>query len=61
MTTETVLLPTAVVDALKDRYIVVLGMPGVFIQTDMDEIVHVRLNGDLVSILLESHEEFNDH
>ena len=29
-----------------------LLMPGVFIQTDMDELVHVRLNGDLVSKLL---------
>jgi hypothetical protein len=44
---------TAVVDALEDRHVAVLDVPGAFMQADMDELVHVRFTGKMVELLLE--------
>jgi hypothetical protein len=50
--TEAVFL-TAVVDALEERDVAVLDVPGAFMQADMDELVHVRFTGKMVDLLLE--------
>ena len=44
---------TAVIDALEGREVVVLHVPGVFLQADIDELVHVRFTGEMVSMLLQ--------
>ena len=43
----------AVVDAWENRKVAVLDVPGAFMQVDMDELVHVRFEGEMVDKLLE--------
>jgi hypothetical protein len=50
--TEAVFL-TAVIDALEDRDVAIVDVPGAFMQADMDELVHVRFTGTMVDLLLE--------
>ena len=44
---------TAVVDAWENRKVAVLDVPGAFMQVEMDELVHVRFEGEMVDKLLE--------
>ena len=43
---------TAVINALESWEVVVLDVPGTFMQADIDELVHVRFMGEMVSMLL---------
>ena len=52
ISTEAVFL-TAIIDAWENRKVAVLDVPGVFMQVDMDELVHVRFQGEMVDKLLE--------
>jgi hypothetical protein len=51
ISTEAVFL-TAVVDALENRDVAIVDVPGAFMQADMDELVHVRFTGTMVEQLL---------
>ena len=51
VSTEAVFL-TAVIDALENREVAFLDVPGAFIQADIDELVHVRFTGEMVTMLL---------
>ena len=42
-----------VVDAWENREVAMLDVPGAFMQVDMDELVHVRFQGEMVDKLLE--------
>ena len=44
---------TAMVNARENRIVAVLGVPGAFMQVDMDELVHVCFHGEMVDKLLE--------
>ena len=50
VSTEAVFL-TAVIDALEGREVAVLDVPGAFMEADIDELVHVRFSGEMVSML----------
>jgi hypothetical protein len=50
--TEAVFL-TAVLDALEGREVAIIDVPGAFMQVDMDELVHIRLDGKMAEMLLE--------
>ena len=52
VSTEAVFL-AAVIDALEGREVVVLDVPGAFVQADIDELVHVRFTGEMVNMLLQ--------
>ena len=52
ISTEAVFL-MAIVDAWENRKVAVLDVPGAFMQVDMDELVHVRFQGEMVDKLLE--------
>ena len=52
VSTEAVFL-TAVIDALENRNVAVLDVPGAFMQSDIDELVHVRFTGEMVNMLLQ--------
>ena len=52
VSTEAVFL-TAVIDAMEGRNVVVLDVPGAFMQAKIDELVHVRFTGAMVKFLLE--------
>ena len=54
--TEAVFL-TAVIDALENRDVAVLDVPGTFMQADIDELVHVRFTGEMVRMLLQIDEQ----
>ena len=56
ISTEAVFL-TAVVDAWENRKVAVLDVLGAFMQVDMDELVHVRFEGEMVDKLLEIDED----
>ena len=56
VSTEAVFL-TAVIDALENRDVAVLNVPGAFMQADIDELVHVRLTGEMVKMLLQIDKE----
>jgi Reverse transcriptase (RNA-dependent DNA polymerase) len=50
--TESVFL-TTVIDALEERDVAMIDVPGAFMQADMDELVHVHFTGKMVDLLLE--------
>ena len=50
--TEAVFL-TAVIAALEGRDVAVVDVPGAFMQTDIDELLHVRFTGPMVDMLLD--------
>ena len=52
ISTEAMFL-TAIIDAWENHKVVVLDVPGAFMQVDMDELVHVWLQGKMVDKLLE--------
>ncbi len=52
VSTEAVFL-TAVIDALEEREVAVLDIPGAFMQADQDEEVFVRFEGKMAELLLE--------
>ena len=53
---------TAVIDAMEGRNVVVLDVPGAFMQAKIDELVHVRFTGAMVTLLLEiDHEMYKDY
>ena len=56
VSTEAVFL-TTVIDALENRDVAVLDVPGAFMQADIDELVHVRFTGEMVRILLQIDEQ----
>jgi hypothetical protein len=42
---------TSVIDAKERRHVVTTDIPGAFLQTEVDELIHVRLEGPLVTLL----------
>ena len=61
VSTEAVFL-MAVIDAMEGRNVVVLDVPGAFMQAEIDELVHVRFAGAMVTLLLEiDHEMYKDY
>jgi hypothetical protein len=43
---------TSVIDAMENRNIATVDVPGAFMQVDMDEIVHMRLEGTMGDLLV---------
>jgi hypothetical protein len=43
---------TSVVDAKEGRRVITLDIPGAFMQTDIDEVIHVRLEGAMARLLV---------
>ena len=51
MSIEAVLL-TSVIDALEDRDVAVTDIPGAYLTTDIDEEVHMILEGKLAEMMV---------
>ena len=61
VSTEAVFL-TAMIDAMDNLNVAVLDVPGAFMQAEIDELVHVRFTGAMVSMLLQiDHEMYKDY
>ena len=61
VSTEAVLL-TAIINALENREVAVLDVPGAFMQVDSDELVHMRFTGEMVNILLHiDYDKYKDY
>ena len=43
---------TSIIDTMEDRYIVTCNIPGAFMQSDIDETIFVKLEGELAEILV---------
>ena len=53
---------TAIIDALENRVVAVLDVPGAFMQADIDELVHVRFTGEMVNMLLHiDYDKYKDY
>ena len=52
MSTEAVFI-TSVIDANEERDVATVDVPGAFMQADMDDIVHMRLDGKMAELLVE--------
>ena len=44
---------TSLIDAKERRKVVTVDVPGAFMQSDMDEVVHMRIDGDAAKLLLQ--------
>ena len=61
VSTEAVFL-IAVIDAMEGRNVVVVDVPGAFMQADIDQLVHVRFTRAMVTLLLEiDYEMYKDY
>ena len=47
------LLLTCLIDAMEDRAVMVCDIPGAFMQADIDEIIHVKMDGAILEVLLQ--------
>ena len=53
---------TAVTDAMEDRTVAIVDIPGVFMQADMDPGVYMRIDGAMVDLLMEiDHDMYHPH
>ena len=43
---------TCLIDAMEDRSVATCDVPGAFMQVDIDEQIHVRLDGELAELLM---------
>ena len=43
---------TCLIDALENRCVITCDIPGAFMQTDMDELIHLKLEGELADLLI---------
>ena len=46
------LMLLCIIDAIEGRYVVTLDIPGAFMQADIDEIIHVKLVGEIAELLV---------
>ena len=51
ITTEALFL-TCLTDAIEKRYVVTCDVPGAFMHSDIDELVHLKLEGDIAELLV---------
>ena len=51
--TESVFL-SAIIDSYENRHIVTCHIPGAFMQADIDEVVHVKFEGDIAKLLVKA-------
>ena len=51
MAIESVML-SAVIDAHEQRDVVTLDIPGAFMQADIDDVVHVKFEGEIAEMLV---------
>ena len=49
---------SGVVDAMERLHAVTCDMPGAFIQADMDELVHMKLEGEFVELVVKLDESY---
>ena len=52
---------TSIIAALERRNVVSLDIPGAFMQADIDELVHVKLEDELVDILIKIDPKYAEH
>mmetsp|Transcript_13155 Transcript_13155/g.17318 ORF Transcript_13155/g.17318 Transcript_13155/m.17318 type:complete len:119 (-) Transcript_13155:166-522(-) len=45
---------TSIIDAMEGRKVVTLDIPGAFMQADIDELIHVKLEGELADLLVQA-------
>ena len=61
VSTEAVFM-TAVIDAMENRMVAIVDIPGAFMQADMDPGVYMRIDGAMVDLLMEiDHDMYHPH
>jgi hypothetical protein len=43
---------SATIDVMEERYVSTVDVPGAFMQSDIDEVVHVRFEGEIAEMLV---------
>ena len=57
ISTEALFL-TCIIDAMEGRDVATLDIPGAFMQADMDELVHLRIEGEIARLLIRVDEKY---
>jgi Reverse transcriptase (RNA-dependent DNA polymerase) len=50
---------TCLIDAIEDRHVLVCDIPGAFMQADIDEVVHVKMDGAILDVLIRIDPSYN--
>jgi hypothetical protein len=40
------------IDALEHRYVITCDIPGAFMHANINELIHIKLDGELVDLLI---------
>lgn len=59
ISTEALFL-TCIIDAMECRDVATLDIPGAFMQADMDELVHLRIEGEIARLLIRVDEKYKN-
>ena len=51
---------TCVIDVMERRHVITCDNPGAFMQADMDELIHVKLEGELAELLIKVNSTYED-
>ena len=43
---------TCMIDAMENQYVITCDIPGAFMHADIDELIHIKLDGELVDLLI---------
>ena len=60
VTTEGLML-TCIIDAYENRDVATLDVPGAFMHADMDEKIHIKLDGELAILLMRADETYKEY
>jgi Reverse transcriptase (RNA-dependent DNA polymerase) len=56
---EALFLTCLILDAIEDRHVLVCDIPGAFMQADIDEVVHVKMDGAILDVLIRIDPSYN--
>jgi Reverse transcriptase (RNA-dependent DNA polymerase) len=51
---------TCMIDAMEDRYVVTCDIPRAFMHANIDELIHIKLEGELVDLLIRLDATYNE-
>ncbi|KAL7564112.1 hypothetical protein ACA910_012384 [Epithemia clementina (nom. ined.)] len=60
ITTEALFI-SCIIDAMQGRHVATCDIPGAFMQADMDELLHLKLEGDIALLLVRHNQSYKDY
>ena len=50
-----------VIDAVEGRKVAISDVPGAFLQADVNDIVHIKVTGEMVNVLVQLNPEYKQY